>query len=63
MECKSTNICPGVWSKIRNNATTIYISLLFFAGYVSSAIYPSFVNAITHVTKLQGVSIGALSTA
>ena len=63
MERFSTKVPSGVFSRIRQNGTTIYIGLLFVAGYMSNAIYPSFINAITHIPQLQGVSIGALSTA
>lgn len=63
MERMSTETHPGVISKIRHSGNTIYIGLLFVAGYMSSAMYPSFINAITNIPKLQGVSIGSLSTA
>lgn len=63
MERVSTEIHSGVVSRIRQNGTTIYMGLLFVAGYMGNAIYPSFINAITNVPELQGVSIGSLSTA
>lgn len=58
----STTDCKDEVS-VNKKSESFFFGLLFVAGYMSNAIYPSFVNAITNIPRLMHVSIGSLATA
>ncbi|PYY72472.1 hypothetical protein CRX42_01095 [Pseudomonas jessenii] len=59
----SAQLRDGVTSKYKNLLEMVVVGLLFVAGNMSNAIYPSFVNALTNIPVMQSVSIGNLATA
>lgn len=59
----TTHLACAKEGRFEKYTSAIFFGLLFIAGYINNAIYPSFVNAVVNIPRIANASIGELATA